>query len=183
MGQRAKVASLLADWASASQTRSNGRETAVRIRLGLETRGAIPLLTVLLLQIGTPAAAQDYSRFQLTAAQERAFDSPPYNRCLDSSGGVTIHMRNCAAAELDRLDVRLNQSYRAAISRLPNRATKIGLRNLQRRWLRTRWEACHRQVDEDPAMGGTLGLIVLDGCEISEVQRRIGWLEAYGRRR
>jgi uncharacterized protein YecT (DUF1311 family) len=154
----------------------------VRIQIRLGARAATPLLAGMLLQIGTPAAAQDYRGFRLTEAQEKSLDSPADNRCLDRSGGVTIDMRNCAAAEMDRLDVRLNQSYRAAISRLPNHAAKRGLRDLQRRWLATRWDACHRRIDEDPEMGGTLGLVVLDACEISEVQRRIVWLEGYGRR-
>jgi len=100
---------------------------------------------------------------------------------MDTSGGVTANMRDCSYAESQRLDLLLNATYRAALGRLPTMARRLELRQLQRRWLATRYRVCEREAREEG--GGTLGLLMLDGCALSEDARRIIWLERFGRRR
>jgi uncharacterized protein YecT (DUF1311 family) len=150
------------------------KKTSSSLRTGIRAAAFAALLAAL------PAGASAttaYERFELTDAESERLESAAYGRCMDASGGVTIYMRNCAAAEQDRLDARLNAVYRAAMKRLPNQATRIGLRNLERRWLATRWDACRRKWAEET---GTLGLVLIDACGLSEVRRRVAWLERYG---
>ena len=139
-----------------------------------------PLYLALLLAGPAAAGAQgSYARFRLPDHALDRMLSPEYSRCMDASGAITIEMRDCASAEMGRLDLRLNTAYRAAMARLPGAAARLRLRGLERAWLRTRWNECHRLVAEE---GGTMALLVLDSCQLEETARRIAWLERYGRR-
>jgi uncharacterized protein YecT (DUF1311 family) len=146
----------------------------------LATASAAVLAALLL--AAAPAQAANppvpYERFELSDAAYEAMTSTQYMDCLDASGGVTISMRDCAGDEHERLDVRLNAAYRAAMARLAGSADRNRLQRLERRWLATRWDSCRRENAEET---GTLGLILLDGCNLGEMQRRIAWLERYGR--
>lgn len=143
-------------------------------------RRYLGLFVVVPLALATPARADvRYERFHLSESEYERVVSREHFRCIDESGGVTIHLRNCAAMELDRLDVRLNAAYRAAMDRMPTRAARLRLRNLERRWLAVRWDECRREARIHE--GGTLALIQIDGCAINEVARRTAWLERYGR--
>ena len=144
-------------------------------RTGFKTVALAALLAV----VPAPASATTaYERFSLTDAEHERFESDAYVRCMDASGGVTIHMRDCSAAEHDRLDVQLNSVYRTAMARLPSQAMRFRLRDLERSWLVTRWDSCKRRWADET---GTLGLVLVDACLLSEMQRRIAWLERYGR--
>jgi uncharacterized protein YecT (DUF1311 family) len=131
-----------------------------------------------LFMLGTGAAAQSvnydaaYARFHPTeTAQDRA-RSPAFRRCIRASGGVTVNMRDCSAAEYDRVDVRLNDNYRRIMRRLPQSGQQQ-LRASQRRWLTSRWNHC----DNDPQLeGGTMDLIIRDSCTLTELIRRTLWL-------
>ena len=56
----------------------------------------------------------------------------------------------------------------------PNGKSK--LRDAERIWLKLRWKECDRQAARD---GGTSALLNSDGCGISEMARRIVWLQSY----
>jgi uncharacterized protein YecT (DUF1311 family) len=151
------------------------KQARFSLRTGIRTASLAALLAAL------PAGASAttaYERFTLTDAESERLESPAYDRCMDASEGVTAYMRDCASAEHARLDVRLNAIYRTAMKRLANPAARIRLRNLERRWLATRWDSCDRQWAEET---GTLGLVLVDACSLSEVKRRIAWLQRYGR--
>jgi uncharacterized protein YecT (DUF1311 family) len=136
-----------------------------------------------LLPVGASHAAATavprYERFRLPDGAIERMIGAAYQSCMDASGGVTSAMRDCAAAEHERLDVRLNAAYRAALARLPNQAARTRLRNLERRWLATRWAGCEREARAEG--GGTMALLILDSCALSEMVRRIAWLELSGR--
>lgn len=119
----------------------------------------------------------DYASFTINDAQFGSVTSREHRACLDESGGVTAAMRDCSAAEAVRLDAELNREYRAAISRL-NAPERARLRQLQREWLRTRWVACDRSSRD---VGGTLALLIADGCGLEEVARRTLWLRSLAR--
>lgn len=128
------------------------------------------------LTASTASAIVPYDRFQLSDAEYESLISREYDRCIEASGGITIKMRDCASAEQDRLDRKLNIAYRKAMAGLPNQAAKAKLRNLERQWLATRWDSCHRDAEQET---GTIGLLMLDGCGLYEMQRRVTWLERY----
>jgi uncharacterized protein YecT (DUF1311 family) len=143
-------------------------------------RHYLVLVPLLLLLGGAAAPMQSFERFRISNAESERVVSGAYRRCMDASGGVTANMRDCSHAESQRLDLRLNAAYRAAMARLPAAAARARLRALQRSWLAARYRRCDRAAREEG--GGTLGLIMMDDCALGEVTRRIVWLERYGRR-
>lgn len=126
--------------------------------------GAIELMLAALGGVASPSPTPDLR-------------NPEYDHCLDQSGGVTSDMRACNHAELQRLDALLNAEYRRTMARLPDAAGRARLRTLQRRWLKTRWNACYEAAKEEE--GGTIWLLMVDGCGIGTVQDRIEWLRRF----
>ena len=70
-----------------------------------------------------------------------AAEPSPYEACIEASGGVTLEMLNCNAAEMERLDGELNRLYREAMRLLPP-AIGQELREVQRAWLTWRDRHC-----------------------------------------
>ena len=120
----------------------------------------------------------DYRHFHVRDQDYGRISGRTVDTCIDNAGGITSNLRDCNAAQYDRPNFRLNLEYGRALARLPNQAERTRLRNLQREWLRTRWNSCHREQDKEG--GGTLGLLILDGCENEEMVRRIAWVMRYG---
>jgi uncharacterized protein YecT (DUF1311 family) len=121
-----------------------------------------------------PAAQKGYAHFTLAIAAADRMQSHTYTACLEESGGVTASIRECIGAEFERIDRRLNASYKKTMQRLSvqSRAT---LRREERTWLKTRLAACERDLAEDE--GGTIWLIEMDDCALQEHIRRTAWIE------
>ena len=138
-------------------------------------------MSVLLLVAAAVAngASVEYSQYRLSEVETDRLFSAEYSACMDSSGGVTASMRDCSETEAIRLDSLLNQEYREALGRLPNKASRETLRRLERAWLKNRYDHCAKQAA--PEEGGTLWLLVMDSCGLAEDARRVGWLRSYGR--
>lgn len=122
-------------------------------------------------------AASDYRHFEPSAKDLQSLRTAAFDACLGGSGGMTSNMRECSAAESNRLDALLNLEYRNALARLPTDSARRRLRSVQRGWLKTRWNHCRKEMDEE--RGGTLALLIGDGCSIDEMSRRIVWLRHY----
>lgn len=118
-----------------------------------------------------------YSSFRASDADFERVVSVEYKKCEGEAAGVTAEMRDCSAAEFDRLDAQLNDEYREAMLR-SRPSERAMLRQLQRRWLATRWRECDLAMAKEE--GGTLALLIGDGCRLTEMARRILWLERYG---
>ena len=114
-------------------------------------------------------------------AAEPAADgrSPQFRQCVQGSGGVTAAMQNCMAGEYRRLDRALNVAYREALRRLPSNAARSRLRDLQRTWLKTRWDICIEEVARSGMAGGSGGQLVEAGCRLRVVSDRAQWLREY----
>ena len=139
----------------------------------------LELVSLVAILLGTaPTSPVPYSSFQISDAEFERVVSPDYKACLASSGGVTVQMRDCSAAEFGRLDAKLNAEYRSAMSRLQQNV-RLKLRQFERDWLKVRWRECDRKMAEED--GGTLALVISDGCRLSEIARRTVWLRRYGR--
>lgn len=148
-----------------------------RIRCPL---ASISFVLAMAFSAGAAAQTPPYEQFRISDRQVDAMLSAAHVRCQERSGGVTIHMRNCTAAEQDRLDARVDAAYRDALARLASGAARTRLRRLQREWLATRWDACWRDPENQE---GTAGLLNLDGCGLTEMVRRLAYLQLYARRR
>jgi uncharacterized protein YecT (DUF1311 family) len=131
---------------------------------------------------GPAVKPASYAKFKLTAAEQEQREGKAFVACMEKSGGVTVNMRDCSEAEGKRLDALLNSTYQSALARLPSDAAREQLRAQQRRWLETRYDHCDQELEEAGEGGphrGTMALLILDDCGLSEDQRRIAWLERY----
>ncbi len=124
--------------------------------------------------LATPLARTDYSRFTVSTAASKHMQSPTYTKCLDKSDGVTALVRECIGAEYQRIDVRLNMSYKRTLAKL-GKAGQDELRRQERSWLKTRMQDCESDLEGDK--GGTIWLIEMDDCALQEVVRRTLWIE------
>jgi len=126
--------------------------------------------------LSASAAVPPYPSFKITDAQVARVLSIEFRQCVDRSGGVTSSMRDCGTKEFARLDRALNIAYRNAMAQL-NASGKAKLRYAERRWLKTRWSEC--DLEAASGDGGTAALLNEDGCGMSEMARRITWLQRY----
>jgi uncharacterized protein YecT (DUF1311 family) len=121
-----------------------------------------------------PAAQTGYAHFTLSTAAANRMQSHTYTACLAEAGGVTASIRECIGAEFERIDERLNASYKTAMQRISVQFRAM-LRREERTWLKTRLAACERDLAEDK--GGTIWLIEMDDCALREHIRRTAWIE------
>ena len=98
-----------------------------------------------------------------------------YSECMDESGGVTVEMMNCIAAEIDVQDARLNQAY-VMVMRLLPKPRKDTLRALQRTWIKQRDAKCKREIADE---GGSMVGLIYSGCILDETIKRTIFLENY----
>ncbi|MNV50491.1 hypothetical protein D3C71_1425050 [compost metagenome] len=96
-----------------------------------------------------------------------------YSSCIDDSGGVTVEILNCIAAEFGVQDARLNGAYKRLGSTLtPSRKTQ--LTSAQRLWVQYRDANCDFYADPE---GGTLAGIASNDCVLRETAERAKELE------
>ena len=98
-----------------------------------------------------------------------------YSECMDKSGGVTVKMMNCTAAEIDIQDAELNQAYVMVMRPLP-KPRKDTLRGLQRSWIKQRDAKCQRAIADE---GGSMAGLIYSGCILDETIKRTIFLENY----
>ncbi len=101
--------------------------------------------------------------------------SPAYSACMVKSGGITVEMHNCAAAETSRQDDLLNAAYRRLIAKLPTEQ-KEALRKAQRAWVAFRDSECNLAGSFEE---GTMGPIVIDDCYSQLTSMRVNDLRLY----
>ncbi len=103
--------------------------------------------------------------------------SDRYSACQDKSGGVTVEMLDCMAAELKTQDAKLNQAYRKLGTGL-TAARKQQLVAAQRLWMQYRDANCGFYADPD---GGSLARLAANECVLRETAERAAELEALAR--
>lgn len=102
--------------------------------------------------------------------------SPRFNSCMDKSGGVTVAMIDCIAAETKAQDVRLNENYKALQATLtPTRKTE--LLEAQRAWIKFRDLNCKFYFNPD---GGTMATVMGNDCFLKTTADRASELKALG---
>jgi uncharacterized protein YecT (DUF1311 family) len=108
----------------------------------------------------------------LACAAEEAY-SDRYSACMDKSGGVTVEMLDCMAAETAAQDSKLNQAYGKLGAQLTP-ARKRQLVAAQRLWVQYRDANCGFYADPD---GGTAASLAASGCVMRETAGRASELE------
>jgi len=99
--------------------------------------------------------------------------SRQYSNCMDRSGGVTVNMLDCIAAETDRQDTRLNNAYKRTMASL-NATRKKQLQEVQRIWIRYRDANCDFYADPN---GGTIATVNSNSCYMEATAERTTELE------
>jgi uncharacterized protein YecT (DUF1311 family) len=111
------------------------------------------------------------------AAQQRTLEesfSPTYQKCMEASGGVTVAMLDCGAAEYRTLDAELNAAYRAASAILTPDQRNL-LRNTQRAWLAHRDATCSFMTGLHDR--GTMASLSDQSCLLKLTAERTKWLK------
>lgn len=111
---------------------------------------------------------------QITSADDTEL-TRQFSICMDKSGGVTVEMLDCIAAETERQDLRLNKAYKDVMAELtPQR--KKQLQEAQRAWIKYRDANCDFYADPD---GGTLAAVSSNDCYMSTTASRAKELEGF----
>ena len=97
-----------------------------------------------------------------------------YSTCVDKSGGVTLAMLDCIAAELKTQDARLNGAYKKLGTQLTP-ARKKQLQAAQRLWIQYRDANC--AFYSDPDGGGTAAAVSASDCVLQTTATRAKELE------
>lgn len=96
-----------------------------------------------------------------------------FTTCMDKSGGVTLSMLNCKAAETKTQDGRLNGAYGKLMKELkPDR--KNQLIEVQRAWIKYQDLNCKFYADPN---GGTNAAVAASDCFLSTTANRAKELE------
>jgi len=119
-----------------------------------------------------------YAGFTVSEGDRDARLSQEYQGCMDRAQG-TVDMRRCAAGEHQRLTRLMDSTFRNAVGRLSQPSARDRLRADQTRWQQGLHDHCRRELRESGEEGGSMGLLVLDGCALSELIRRTLWLEQH----
>lgn len=118
-------------------------------------------------------AALVLASISLPAGADDNLYSQGYGSCMEASGGVTVEMLDCIAAEHSRQDARLNRAYRALTAQLGADRRKE-LLAAQRLWIQYRDANCRFYADPD---GGTIASINAASCGLEMTARRATELE------
>lgn len=111
---------------------------------------------------------------QPALANEEGY-SATYTGCMDASGGVTVNMLDCTAAETALQDARLNSGYKAA-NKVLSSENKASLLTAQRLWLKYREANCGLY---GRLTGGTIDSLNGTSCFLEMTKARaddLAWL-------
>jgi uncharacterized protein YecT (DUF1311 family) len=102
-----------------------------------------------------------------------------FDQCMntgEAARGISSAMNDCTFAEMELQDKRLNQAYKERMARL-NSKQKLGLRNEERRWIKSRKKDCDAVYDS--YQGGSIAPLVYGTCMIDTTIARTIWLEKF----
>ena len=109
------------------------------------------------------------------AFADEALFTKNHSICLEKSGGVTVAMVDCIAAELKTQDARLNGVYKKLGTQLTP-ARKKQLQTAQRLWIQYRDANCAFYADPD---GGTIATVSASDCVLRATATRAKELENF----
>jgi uncharacterized protein YecT (DUF1311 family) len=122
------------------------------------------LLTLFAVSFCTCAYAEDENGLSAT-----------YNACIDKSGGNTLGMLDCMAAETNRQDLLLNKAYRevmALLTRSKLDARKARLIAVEQLWIKYRDAKCGYEtaMDEVPRLASAACLMSMTADRVKELE-------------
>lgn len=100
--------------------------------------------------------------------------SKEFSACAEKSAGVTVDLRACTNAELQRQDQRLNRAYQK-LSQTLQPANRKKLKTAQLAWIQFRDAQC--ELEAMNAADGTLSPLMAGSCHLAMTARRANELE------
>ncbi len=103
------------------------------------------------------------------ALSTSASHAQSYKQCQAKAGGVTISLKDCDSAELDRREAVLNRLYKQVLHAVgPGR--QAGLRRAERAWVAFADNECDFRMSGEA--GGTDAPLVYNTCCLELIARR-----------
>jgi uncharacterized protein YecT (DUF1311 family) len=128
-------------------------------------------VAMLALMVSSSAWAQEAQK-----ADDQTGYSKAYDDCMEKSNGITVEVRDCIDEEYERLDKELNAVY-GDLSAKSTPAARRALVASERAWLAFRRAQCDYEAHAD--YGGTLSLVLVDGCHLDMLARRVKEIRGY----
>ena len=118
----------------------------------------------------------DFASFEMSEAQRDSRFSRTYASCMDSAGS-TADYRDCSSAEFRRVEREMERALAAAEEGM-SESGREQLRADQQRWRAGLPAFCQSELEEEGAEGGSMDLLTLDNCSLTQAVRRTLWLES-----
>ncbi len=103
-----------------------------------------------------------------------AADKPLYKTRDCNDLVVTADIHECLSENYAAADAKLNDVYQAVMKSRSDQASRIGLRDSERAWIKYRDKHC--KAEAEPEAGGTIVPLILNSCYIEETDKRIRFL-------
>jgi uncharacterized protein YecT (DUF1311 family) len=136
------------------------------------------LMLVPVVAMAKAAAHDGYGLFALTDAEIAQMPNAADKACLVKADQEPFAVIECTSPQFDRIEKRLNASYRAVMARL-SKTKKVQLRREQRLWLITREAACKARVGDELNDTSITYYAAMNQCALTELYRRTLWVERY----
>ncbi len=118
----------------------------------------------------------DLSTVEVTEVM-RATDARCPKRSDDSGSTMAkepLYQTKCRSKQAVRSAARLNSAYKRKVARL-SKPAEIALRIDQRDWIKTRFDNCEHDRNEN--LGGARKNVLFYDCQLFEIKRRSLWLQ------
>ncbi len=94
-----------------------------------------------------------------------------YEQCQEEAGGITMDLKDCDAAELDRREATLNKLYQQVLHAVGPRGRQAGLRKAERAWVAFTDAECEFRTSAEAS--GMNAPLVYNACRLELIARRI----------
>jgi uncharacterized protein YecT (DUF1311 family) len=122
-----------------------------------------------------------YGDFTLTEAEVTEVIRATNAQCPQKSDDYSstmakepLYQSGCRYKQVVRNEARLNAAYKRTITRASKEARDT-LRAEQRLWIKTRYDKCERDRNEN--LGGARKNVLFYDCQLFELKRRTLWME------
>ena len=105
-----------------------------------------------------------------------------YDRCIDSSDGITANMADCNGTTLESLESLMNRTLATVAGRLSPLARRH-FQASQRAWKARREPKCWYGLDHSSGYYGTMEMLLFQSCLVGADEDRIRWLVKHFKQR
>ena len=134
------------------------------------------------LVLAQPLAATAVERSGKEVIAELDHELAKYDRCMDSSNGITANMADCNGITLESLESLMNRTLATVAGRLSPLARRH-FQASQRAWKARREPKCWFGLDHSSGYYGTMEMLLFQSCLVGADEDRIRWLVKHFKQR